>query len=444
MVQFSTTTANFFSQKNIVPLIISIGDYQHIENITVVCPNENDPTSPHKFVKNGRDTHLASKPQQFLCRDCKNSFYAHTSKFITDLETELKCVIRESLNKGRITIPALASRLRVSKSLASHLLEKVLEQVTKYIQGHPCFKEKIRMSAVLFVDETFITIGHKTWYLIVAVSGDNHVMGLKLVEHRDDATLLEFIQDCASRLAFDLWLLVTDGLMAYKGVAKTIALEISHPLVHVRHIHKPDYHDIEMNYYEKTVNDLIITSANFWNDIFLQSGGFIATVKERSERIISKSRGRKAGGKNRPKEVIEAEKQEKHNSSKKRGRPPGSTKEKSQGQPQVFVYKEKVGCVETIWHSSEAVAAALNIVLEQFQGLYITSNLVEKEFSVLKELLSFRGRRDVDHWFELLTAYYAIRDDPTLLEKVLCELTISPTTIRHSMASLINTQLGVV
>lgn len=444
MPPFSSVNSTSSQRKYVVPLTLTLGEYQITEQIPVVCPNETDAASPHELVRNGRDTHLASKPQQFLCNTCGNCFYAHTSKFVTDLESDLKEVIRTTIQKGRITIPALASRLRVTKSLASHLLGKVLEQVSQFIQGYPCFQNKIRMNAVLFVDETFITIYHKTWYLIVAVSGENEIMGLKLAEHRDELTLLDFIQNCAKRLGFGLWLFVTDGLMAYKGIAKTLAVQMEHSLVHVRHIHKPNYHDIEMDYYEKTPTDLKMISGCFWNDILVQGGAFIVTVKERSERLVAKTRGRKAGGKNRTKEVIEAEKQAKQDHPKKWGRPKGSTKDKNRGDPHVFVYNEKVGCVEPMWQSSEAVAAALNIVLKQFSGLYITSNLVEKEFSVLKELLSFRGRRNVARWFELLTAYYAVRDDPQLLEKVLNELSISPTTLRHTLASLVTAEIGVL
>lgn len=422
-------------------LNISIGDYQIVEKIPIYCPNETDQNNPHYFVKNGRDTHLANPPQQYLCRSCGKSFYPHTSKFITDLESDLKEIIRDTIQYGKITIPTLASRIRVSRSLASHLLKRVLESTKDYIKGHTCFQTKVQRNSVLFVDETFITIGHKTWYLIVVISGDNHVMALKLAEHRDEKTLYEIIENCANRLVFGLWLLVSDGLMAYKGIAKSLAIKLNHPLVHVRHIHKPNYHDIQMDHYEKVGMDLVISSADFWNDIFLEDGGFIAYVKEKKERLEKLKRGRKAGVKNRSKEEILEEKQKKLNPSKPKGRPKGSTKEKNAGSPQVFIHKKKDGCVKTIWNSSTAVASALNVVLEQFTGQYITTNLIEKEFSVLKELLCFRGRRSAEHWLDLLAAYYAVREDPDLLEKVLENLSISPTTIRHTIQGLITAEI---
>jgi hypothetical protein len=430
-----------FSPEFVVPLTFSIGDYSRTEQIPVKCPNEKDPSHPHDLVKNGRDTHLKTAPQQFLCRTCGNSFYAHTSKFVTDLERDLKDLIRTTIQNGKISLPALSSRLRVKQSLASHLLGRILDRVSKFIKSHPSFRKKIRRSTVLFVDETFIKICHKTWYLIVAISGTNEIMDLKLTEHRDEATLLPFIQSCTKRLLFGLWLLVTDGLQAYKGIAKTLAKEYGRSLVHIRHIHKPNYHDIEMDYYDITPTHLKITTSNYWNDVFRIGGAFVAYVRERSEPLQARTRGRKAGGKNRPKEVIAQAKIQKQNANKKRGRPKGSTKDKNRGEPNVFVYKKTVGSVEALWKSSEAVAAALNIALEQFAGFYITTNLIEKEFSVLKELLDFRGRRNPDHWFDLLTAYYALRDDPGLLECVLDELNISPRTIRHAMSALVTTEI---
>lgn len=436
-----SSTKGLKESKHTFSLNISIGDYQIIEKVPIYCPNETDQNNPHYFVKNGRDTHLANPPQQYLCRTCGNSFYPHTSKFITDLESDLKEVIRATIQNGKITIPILASRIQVSRSLASNLLKRVLESIKDYIKDHPCFQTKVQRNSVLFVDETFITIGHKTWYLIVVISGDNHVMALKLAEHRDEKTLYEIIENCANRLVFGLWLLASDGLMAYKGIAKSLAIRLNHPLIHVRHIHKPNYHNIMMDHYEKIGTDLVITSADFWNGIFLEDGGFIAEVKEKKERLEKMKRGRKAGGKNRSNEEIFEEKQKKMNTSKPKGRPKGSTKEKNTGSPQVFIYKKKDGCVETIWDSSNAVASALNVVLEQFKGLYITTNLIEKEFSVLKELLSFRGRRSAEHWLDLLTAYYVVREDPDLLEKLLEKLSISPSTIRHAMHGLITAEI---
>ena len=71
------------------------------------------------------------------------------------------------------------------------------------------------------------------------------------------------------------------------------------------------------------------------------------------------------------------------------------------------------------------VTSAPNKILKQFPGMWIITNLIEKKFSALKNLLCFRGRRDADLWLELLISYYAIRDDPKLLEKGLESVEIS-------------------
>ena len=83
------------------------------------------------------------------------------------------------------------------------------------------------------------------------------------------------------------------------------------------------------------------------------------------------------------------------------------------------------------------VTSAPNKILKQFPGMWIITNLIEKKFSALKKPLCFRGRRDADLWLEFLIVYYAIRDDPKLLEKGLESVEISFQMVIKALPALL-------
>ncbi|MHA1856727.1 MAG: hypothetical protein ACTSYY_11835, partial [Promethearchaeota archaeon] len=172
------------------------------------------------------------------------------------------------------------------------------------------------------------------------------------------------------------------------------------------------------------------------------NGYFIARITEKRKAVKGgKKRGRKAGGKNRPKDVIQAEKKRKSHKKRKRGRKKGSRISPTRGEIHVFFHDKKRGCVETAGQSSQVVTATLNKILKLFPDMWITTNLVEKEFSALKKILCFRGRRNVELWINLITVYFAIRDDPKILKKALNSIEISSTIVNMAMPALLTNEI---
>jgi hypothetical protein len=414
-------------------LIVKLGRFHFSDEVALECPNQKKGEKLHVFHKNGHDTKVKGNLQQFRCETCGTSFYLRTSKAVRDFEENLKILIKSQLIGGKLKLKNLAARLHTNKTTAGRIMAHILEQIHALVKEGQLYNKKRRKSANLFVDETFIKIYHVTWYLIVVVSGNNKVMAVHLVEHRDEGTLLKIIHECQQRLCFPLCLLITDGLMAYRGVALALGI----PLTHLRHIHKPPYGRIEVEIYSYEQGSIIRTILKTTNEIVVKSGVFLGQF---SQKVLVKAfnkLGRKVGGKNRSKEDIEQEKERKQKTKGLRGRKKG-TKNKPKSPPEIhiFQYDKKVGAISAIGGSSEAVAAALNLILHQFAGLYITTNLVEKEFSVLKELLSFRGCRDLPIWLQTIDAYYAIRDDPYVLDQALTKIAISSQTIRRLLPAL--------
>lgn len=416
---------------------IDLGNNQIEYNFLIICPNQEDTKDLHYFTLNGHDTHYNTPKQQYYCQTCGKSFYAHTSRIFKEFENNIKKVIKETINGGHLEIEKISKRLNIKNSTAGRILKLILGTIVNSTKHHKSFLRKRRRSKVLFVDETFITIHRKTWYVIVVVSGNDKIMDVKLVRHRSKDVLLEIIKDCEKRLLYGLKILITDGFMPYKGVAKAIG----HALIHVRHIHKPPYGRIEFDTYKYESGKLRITTGKTTNEITKVNGYFIVRVSENVENLTKGKRGRKKGGKNRPKKVIEEEKNRKAERKLKRGRPKGSKNSVKNEEFHVFFHAKKRGCIEQQGGSSEEVTATLNEILKQFPDMFITTNLVEKEYSVLKKLICFRGHRDVDIWIELLIAYYTIRDDPKILESALKRVKLSSKNVIQALPSIMRVEV---
>lgn len=409
----------------------TLGKHSAKTSIPIQCPNESLGGKKHEIAMNGHDTSVKGHPQQFTCKSCGKNFYAHTSKFFEDLKPEIRSLVESIVENGKLNVSKLKEGLDMDKSAASRLLRKIIRKILQTINTHQSFFKMKRKSTILFIDETFLTINHKTWYLIVITNGDNEIMAIKLVKRREKSIILDMVNECATRMPNGLEMLITDGFTTYKGVARGL----NRAIIHVRHIHKPPYGRIEIDTYTYTKHDVIITTAKTTNEILAVNGYFLAQVKEEKRSLGKRKRGRKPGAPNRSKEVIKAEKKAKEKNKKSRGRPKGS-KNKQEWITHVFNHRKKVGVILAVGDSSKVVETAMNNLLRHFGNKYITTNLVEKEFSVLKKLIDFRGKRNEKLWAEILNAYFTIRDNPSILEKALESLKISSQMVQKMLPLL--------
>jgi hypothetical protein len=150
---------------------------------------------------------------------------------------------------------------------------------------------------------------------------------------------------------------------------------------------------------------------------------------------------RKKGTKNRKQSEIIAEKLQKQEQTKKRGRPPGPSNRKLKWDIQAYITDLRGGCIRKTNKSSDEVCTALDEILHEFCGIFITTNPIEKEFSVLKELLCFRGNRDPEIWRSLLFSFFESRANPDQIKTIIETIDISPTIIRKALPAL--TQIDI-
>jgi transposase-like protein len=404
---------------------------------SVECPNQKEHNDFHLIEKNGHAVKTKAKSQQFHCRTCGRYFYAQTSRFFTQFNAQIKSKIENHLMDGNLKNLDLAKLCNWSVSSAGRILDKIFTLIEAKA---PEYKEKRGKLTVkiVFMDETFLKIQKKTWYLIMAISDTGQILAAELKEHRDQATIIRMMHGIEAQMNTPIKIFATDGLTAYKGVA----LALHHDLIHIRHIHSPPYGRIEIDAIKllSTPGQVEITSIATMNDIFKEGGVFLARVRKKTISVLNpppKKRGRKRGGKNRSKQEIQAEKRQKRLHPKKRGRP----KKKLTNPVHIFKIERETGSIQPWGEGSQDAANILTSVYHAFGKKCITTNLIEKEFSALKILICFRGRRSVARWKRLLMGYCGIRNNPFILASILDDVSLSGTAIRNALIHQISMEV---
>lgn len=436
-MNISESSKTYLAYSHFELLHFTIGSCEFTEMIPIICPNEVDNAYCHIITKNGNDTHHSQIVQQYRCKTCGRTFYAHTSREVNAIDQQLRDYLSEKIQGGRLNSGNISSLLNTSHATASRILQKILNTVA-LLPNYRSFRMKHRNSSSLFLDETFLNICGHTWYLIVVLSGNGKFMDFRLVKHRTKEIFASMISDAGKRLNYGLKTVYTDGFMAYKGAIQ----ELKQPIIHVRHIHRPPYGRIEVDTYTFDSHHMIIHTLKTTNELPKAGGYFLGWQKIKRYRLGTMKRGRKAGGKNRSKGEIEFDKCRKRARKGKRGRPKGCKMPRGRGILQVFEHNIKDGCVRAVASSSELIAKSLTRVFREFPAKCITTNLVENVFSVLKKLVNFRGYRTPDGWKRLLVGYFILRDDPKILQQVLNSMNFS-TQLRQQYYSRIGGIIAV-
>jgi len=248
-------------------------------------------------------------------------------------------------------------------------------------------------------------------------------------------------------------ILVTDGLNQYVGIAQ----EFGYDLIHARHIHKRPFGRVIISTIRHTSTKIIMTHAATYTTILDSTNMFYARVttieknkpktdshaavdNKTTEKPLKKTekqkakRGRPKGPKNRPKEVRESEKKEKLKRKGKRGIPKksetplgmeegvkkamNSKKRDTRGLKNyfetsaymVYQFNKEEGKVIPLWNADPVVVQSLEVCAKYFGGSTITTNYIEQQFSTLKKLIDFRGKRTVTTWKAILLAYFTVRE----------------------------------
>src|SRR4030043_631685 len=228
------------------------GDDVSTFEIKIECPNAPKDCSSENVIKRGHDTKVQGHPQHYECSDCDRHFYPHTSGFFSNLESSINERLFSVLKEGKIDTDLLCEMLGSSPSTISNLLRFIVEKVANHPKTKVFWEQPMNGEAI-YIDETFIKIEKKMWYLIVFLSEKGNVLAFELVKKRTKDKILELFKKAERRLGKTVKLFVTDDFSAYKSVATDLGRDI----IHVRHIHSPPYGRIVVDAIEHRKNEII-------------------------------------------------------------------------------------------------------------------------------------------------------------------------------------------
>jgi transposase-like protein len=375
-----------------INLECKIGKGEHHDIITLPCKCPNCGLA--SLTCNGHDTRVKGKPQNIVCKNCDISFYPHTSYHAKQFIPDLKVVIKDCIAGGHLNNQRLKCALHKSDSTVSALLERIVAFVNESPIAKAFWSQPVEVRA-LFSDETFITIDKKTWYIVAIRAPDGQVLNVDIVEHRTADVLLDMIIAAMKRLVVPLTMLITDGFSAYKNVAKRIV----HDLLHVQCIHKPRYKRVIIDQIHHEGNKIITKTLATSDDILNGTNAFIAQESCRVETKVKGKPGRPKGSKNGSGKKKQQMPVSKSHPNDKRPR------EYRNGKTRVFFFDEKAGTVTAFLEEGKPRQPGLESLIAVFSGMCITTNIVESFFSLIRQLLNFRGRRSVEQWRNTLKAY---------------------------------------
>jgi len=400
------------------PGLASDGDRYISSGFPIECPNLKCPgrDKPSWIVKNGHETSIKEKPQKYMCVYCGAQFMAHTCRFWKEQQIMIILSLLNNYYSDSRTIESIARQYHVSTDQLERLLAAFwqaflelaveLELLEQEYLGPPAAECQLIKS--ITVDETFIKIQGKWWYLIVAVDKQGRVIHLQLVDNRSEDTIWSFWTVLMTKCP-GIELIVSDGLPGYEKACKKMRRRV----IHVQHIHEGDRKRVKVTLHEYDSEK----SIHHAYQVGMKNGALLGEEskeiryleKSSKDREVKRPRGRPVGRKDSKPRKKKADPENTDNSSQVEDKKPA----KKRGPKNVFKvghryaidpFPDQQGFGITpldppVTAGPETnrdqliVLAILMTLLEEFRGKHITSNRIENKFSCLDAWQTTRGRR---------------------------------------------------
>lgn len=402
-----------------------MNDSKYSIKIPIRCPNVHNGCQSDHLIKTGHDTSVKSRTQKFYCKDCDCTFYAHTSGVFKDLDDLFHDFLINLVKDGRLDQKAISHAINCSNSTVSQIFKVIANAIANSLAVKKAWNAPVAGS-ILFVDETWVKIQKRNWYIVVVVNEANQVLTWALIRRREADVILSIVEQAISRLESKPPVIVTDDFSTYKSVV----VKLGYDLIHVRHIHKPPYGRMILDKIEHAPNKIQIVHVATTNDIFCNSNTFLVRLSHSELKSPEKKkRGRKPGSRNGMKAPYPPSPKTVASKPKKRG-PKNAFKE---GIIQVYHYARKTGLVCPLGGADKKVAEMLELVGQYFPEKFVTTNLVENIFSALKKLVNFRGKRSIPAWNLVLEFYFTIRQYPEIVKQEMHGLELCRNIINRSL-----------
>ena len=330
---------------------------------------------------------------------------------------KLKALYEDLLKRGAKN-KTIAKKYAISSSQISALKD----EAERAIEKHRKLSTLVNVSQpdkAIAIDETFLKIGGKKVYIILATGYHSRkVLGIKVSYSRTEQDMREVFDEAERNTTHQIKTVSSDAW----GATISMLKHLNRPITHVIHKHKSPYDKAVIKQYEYSATERKTTVIGVKTDITKKRAtrqGYYLITKEPLHPPPSKKRGRPPGSKNK-------KKPKRSKTKKKRGRK-GLFKVFDRGtrfHAKIDPYRKKVRLSTTL---PASVGITLTGILNLYARKSIQNNVSENINSVIQAYLRLRGPKTVESVERRIRALVLVRNDPDILECIQIERNVQGT-----------------
>ncbi|WP_457559418.1 hypothetical protein [Candidatus Harpocratesius sp.] len=388
-----------------------------LQNIPIQCPI----CKSYEIGYNGTQKRENSRIQSYRCYNSKCSFRKSSkggkqftifsSLFLTFILQSYLDQILSKLFNAQGKMVEIAHDHEISPSLMNYLYGKLQITLDRHHGLHNLVDHSQKDQAIA-IDETFLTINGKSFYIIMATGYASHkILGLKVSRTRKMDDLRQVFEEADRNTIKPITIITAD---AWNGT-QALARYLDRPITIIIHKHKKPYEKVVIKRYEYDLDYRYISVVGMKSDFCkkrTKKEYFYMESKENRYILPKKKRGRPKGVKN-----CRRKKKTSRSKKNKRGR-----KELfevfdhgKKGYAKVDPHRKTMRIGKNI---SKAVAATIKDTFKLFSKSFIQNNLAEHKNSLLSNYLVLSGPKTAESIEKRLRMFIICKNNPQLFENL--------------------------
>ena len=323
---------------------------------------------------------------------------------------KLQSLSHRLMDEG-VKYSALAQQYHFSVSQVCSLRCAIQKAISNSIKTHDLV-DVPQPDRAIAIDETFLKIDGKTFYVILATGYTTHkCLGLKVSETRNEGDLLEVFNEADRNTIGGITAVTADALNATQAMVKNLGREITL----IIHKHKTPYDRVVVRHFTYANNNRITGEIGIKTDVFLHRKKREFHWREITESIVPKTHKKKG----RPR-------------GKWKRRPKIKKKRLKRGRKGLFTVfdtgkraylKADPGRLTLQIGTTvpQTVSTGMHVTFGLFAGMSIQNNLSEHINSLIKALVGLSGPKHANSISEKIRITIRVWNQPSLLETLRVE-----------------------
>jgi len=375
-----------------------------------ICGSEQVRAYGTRKRKNGRIESF--RCQNMTCSSFRNrggiQFCLTSSKLYRELIWMKLQNLSHNLFEDGIKYSALAEQYQISISEISSLRFCIQTFISQHVSSE-ALVDISQPDRAIAMDETYIKIDGKTYYVILATGYTTHkCLGMKISESRYEQDMREVFDEADRNTIEGISTITADALNATQAMAKNLGREITL----IIHKHKTPYDKVVIRHFTYKDKNRITTEVGVKTDVFKHRKKREFFWRERIDSILPptpKKKGRPLGKwkkKKKPKKP-----------KQKRGRK-GLFTVFTQGKKAYLKSDPGRLVLQIGLNVPIAVSTGLHAAFELFARMSIQNNLSEHLNSLIKALVGFYGPKNADTITSKIRITLRVWNQPNLLQNI--------------------------